>query len=143
MRYGPVEMLMLQTPEPPLSDGVVAALRDLVAHDDIRIIDVAFVSVGPRGQVSVTELDDLPAGPRDSIRDLVGSVSGLISDDDLAMLGTTLEPGTSVGVLLLEHHWAPRLDRAIRRAGGTVKLHLRIPRDTVVEVAAAREALPG
>jgi Family of unknown function (DUF6325) len=143
MRYGPVEMLMLQTPEPPLSDGVVAALRDLVARDDIRIIDLAFVSVGPRGQVSVTELEDLPAEPRAAIRDLVGSVSGLISDDDLATLGTTLDPGTSAGVLLLEHHWAPRLDRAVRRAGGTVRLHLRIPRDTVVEVAAARDALPG
>ena len=56
MRYGPVEMLVLQTPEPPLGDGIVTALRELVERDDIRIIDAAFVTVSPAGRVRVTEV---------------------------------------------------------------------------------------
>lgn len=143
MRYGPVEMLVLQTPEPPLGDGIVTALRELVERDDIRIIDAAFVTVSPAGRVRVTEVGDLPASQLATIDHLVGSVSGLISDDDLAMLGTTLEPSSSAAVLLLEHRWAPRLERAVRRAGGSVRLHLRVPRDTVAEVAAVRETRTG
>ena len=143
MRYGPVEMLVLQTPEPPLGDGIVTALRDLVDRDDVRIIDAAFVTVSKAGKVRVTELDDLPAGQLATLDQLVGSVSGLISDDDLAMLGMTLDPSSSAAVLLLEHRWAPRLERAVRQAGGSVRLHLRVPRDTIIEVAAVRESRTG
>jgi hypothetical protein len=49
-----------------------------------------------------------------------------------------MEPGSVAGVFLLEHHWATRLDREVRRVDGTVMLHLRIPRETVETVRAAR-----
>lgn len=143
MRYGPVEMLVLQTPEPPLGEGIVAALRALVERGDIQIIDAAFVTASDAGTVQITELNELPESQKAAIDDLVGTVTGLISDDDLAMLGTTLEPRTSAAVLLLEHRWASRLERSVRDAGGSVRLHLRVPRDTVIEVAAVRSARAG
>jgi hypothetical protein len=143
MRYGPVEMLVLETPEPPLGAGIVDALRELVEHGDIQIIDAVFVTVSDTGTAKVAELGELPEAQRAAIDVLVGSVTGLISDDDLAMLGTTLAPQTSAAVLLLEHRWAPRLERSVRQAGGSVRLHLRVPRDTVIEVDAVRSARTG
>ncbi|HEX5039696.1 MAG TPA: DUF6325 family protein [Candidatus Limnocylindria bacterium] len=143
MPYGPIELVALQTPEPVpgdvvLSEGMLAALRDLVESHAIRIVDIAFVHADRNGVVTTSELGDLTPGDAQRLGEVVTEVTGLISQDDIAAVGDLLRPATSAAVLLLEQDWAVRLSERTRRAGGKVLLHLRVPRETIVEAEAAR-----
>jgi hypothetical protein len=131
-------MLALQTSAAEPAAGIITALRDVVDGDTIRIIDIAFVHSDARGSITTSELVDLEGPDSASLTELVSEVSGLISDGDLAELGDAMLPDSSAGVLLLEHHWARRLNERARRAGGRVLLHLRVPREAVNEATAAQ-----
>ena len=139
MTYGPVELIVVATPEGQPGDSLVDAIRRLVSGDQVRIIDVAFVHSDPAGEVTLTELADLPDDAYAALGPIVKEVSGLIADDDLLELGAGLGPDRTAGVFLIEHHWAPRFDAEVRRAGAKVLLHLRVPRETVTEVQAVRQ----
>ena len=141
MGYGPIELMALQFQGTRLDRRIIPALRELTERDDVRIVDVAFVHRDRRGNVRASELADLDEARYAELAPLVHEVSGLLSNEDLVGLGEAMEPGTMAGVLLLEHHWAPRLDQYVRRADGSVLLHLRIPRETVESVSAARHAV--
>jgi hypothetical protein len=138
MSYGPVEMIVVSTPERNPSSSVVRTLRTITDRDQIRIIDVAFIHTDDAGSVSTSELADLPAEAYRRLAPIVSEVSGLIADEDLLELGAGLGAECHAGVYLLEHHWARRFDTEVRRSGARVLLHLRVPRDTVSEVAGAR-----
>ena len=138
MAYGPIELLALQFRGPQLDRRIIPALRDLTERDDLRIVDVAIVSRDRRGDVTASEVGDLDQPEYAELAPLVHELSGLLSDEDLIGLGESMEPGSTAGVFLLEHCWATRLDREVRRADGTVMLHLRIPRETVETVRSAR-----
>jgi Family of unknown function (DUF6325) len=138
MAYGPIELLALQFRGPQLDRRIIPALRDLTERDVVRIVDVAIVSRDKRGDVKASEVADLDQPEYAELAPLVHELSGLLSDEDLIGLGESMEPGSTAGVFLLEHHWATRLDREVRRFEGTLMLHLRIPRETVEIVRAAR-----
>ena len=145
MPYGPIELVALQTPEPVpghevLSEGMLAALHELVENDAIRIVDIAFVHADRNGVVTTSELADLTPPGAQRLGEVVTEVTGLISQDDIAAVGDLLRPATSAAVLLLEQDWAMRLSERTRRAGGKVLLHLRVPRETIAEAEAARGA---
>ena len=145
MPYGPIELIALQTPEPVLGDevlseGMLAALHELVENDAIRIVDIAFVHADRNGVITTSELADLTPPDARRLGELVTEVTGLISQDDIAAVGDLLRPATSAAVLLLEQDWAMRLSERTRRAGGRVLLHLRVPRETIAEAEAARGA---
>jgi hypothetical protein len=138
MAYGPIELMALQFRGPQLDRRIIPALRDLTERDVVRIVDMAIVSRDVDGDVSASEIADLDQPEYAELAPLLHELSGLLSDEDLIGLGESMEPGSVAGVMLLEHHWATRLDREVRRAEGTVMLHLRIPRETVETVRAAR-----
>jgi hypothetical protein len=138
MTYGPVELIVVATPEGHPGESLAEAIRDLVSADQVRIIDVAFVHTDAAGEVSFTELAELPDEAYAALGPNIKEVSGLIADDDLLELGAGLGPDRTAGVFLIEHHWAPRFDAEVRRAGAKVLLHLRVPRETVAEVQAVR-----
>lgn len=138
MTYGPVEMIVVSTPEQHPSPSVVKSLRAITDRDGIRIIDVAFVHTDDAGTVSTSELADLPDEAYRRLAPIVSEVSGLIAEDDLLELGAGLGASRHAGVYLLEHHWARRMDTEVRRSGARVLLHLRVPRDAVSEVASVR-----
>lgn len=138
MTYGPVELIVVATPEGHPGESLAEAIHDLVSADQVRIIDVAFVHTDTAGEVSFTELADLPDEAYAALGPNIKEVSGLIADDDLLELGAGLGPDRTAGVFLIEHHWAPRFDAEVRRAGAKVLLHLRVPRETVAEVQAVR-----
>lgn len=140
MSYGPVEMIVVSTPERHPSSSVVQSLRAITDRDQIRIIDVAFVHTDDAGTVSTSELADLPGDTYRRLAPIVSELSGLIAEDDLLELGAGLGAERHAGVYLLEHHWASRFDAEVRRSGARVILHLRVPREAVAEVAGVRAA---
>ena len=140
MAYGPVELIVVEVRGGRFSTDILPALRDLVARDTVRIIDLAFVHRDPQGAVTTSEMADLDVSGFEALAPMVSERSGLLAEEDLADLGELLKPGATAGVMLLEHHWARRLDEDLRRMRGKVLLHLRVPRDTIVAVQEARAA---
>jgi hypothetical protein len=64
-----------------------------------------------------------------------------LSQEEIAAMADSLEPGTSAGFLLVEHVWARDLKRAIRQAGGFPLGEGFLTPETVAIVAAELVAL--
>ena len=129
MAQAPLELLMIGFPGSQFNGDILPALQKLVDRGNIRIVDLVLVAKGDDG---LPVIDDL-AG----LRDIVGEVNGLISEEDIVDLATGMEPGDSAGILLFEHTWAAEFADAVRAAQGEVVVSLRIPPEAVEEVLAA------
>ncbi|HEY8169745.1 MAG TPA: DUF6325 family protein [Candidatus Limnocylindria bacterium] len=141
MGYGPIELLVLEHDGRDLPPGSIGALADLTASGLVVIVDVAMLVRDSDGSIHARELCDIDPALISGLDPIVEEIAGLISADDLADLGEAVRPGRSALVVVLEHRWPGRLDASVRQAGGAVSLHLRIPRDAVDEVVAARSAV--
>ena len=62
-----------------------------------------------------------------SFDDVDGEVLELLSHDDLLALAHRLEPDTTALVLVWEDAWAAGFAEAVRRFGGSVLAHDRVP----------------
>lgn len=59
--------------------------------------------------------------------DIEGEVGGLFSEEDLALTAEDLVPNSSAAMLVWEDTWAAGITGAVRRAGGELVAHERIP----------------
>ena len=141
MAIGPVEILLVGFPGTRLTGEIAPELERLVEHGTIRIIDLLFVTKRDDGEVVAIELGDTDDPVREAFQPVVHEITGLLSEDDVADLGGELDPGSSAALLLFEHVWATRLRDAILESGGELLGSIRIPKETVDEVAAARTSV--
>lgn len=136
---GPVEIAVLEFPGSEFTGEIVPALAELVDAEIVAIIDLVIVTRDDDGLTAVlelAELDDAAAAPFD---DLDGEVGGLLSDEDLAMVGDALAPGATAAVVVWENTWARRLTAAVRGSGGRLVAHDRIDAETVAAAMAATD----
>jgi uncharacterized membrane protein len=136
MALGPVQIIAIGFPDNDFHGEIAPALAELVESNTIRVIDFIFVTKNGDGdltQVEISELDDVDLSTVDP---LIDDVSGLLSDEDLAQVGDTLEPNSSAMLMLFENVWATRFASAVRNAGGELILNEHIPHD-VIEAAEA------
>jgi hypothetical protein len=139
MSIGPVEILMVGFPENRFTGEIALELARLVEQGTIRIIDLLFVAKGDDGEVVAVELGDVDHPVREAFEPVVHEVSGLLSDEDIEDLGEDLDPGSSAALLVFEHVWATRFRDAVVASGGELLGSLRIPKEVVDEVVAARD----
>jgi hypothetical protein len=135
---GPVEVLMVGFPGNQFNGEIAPALADLVESGMIRIIDLLFVTKTADGDVVSLELADLDDEIAQAFHPQVAEVSGLLSDEDVEDLGDALDPDSSAAVLVFEHVWATRFRDALVDSGGELLASIRIPKEAVDEVVAAR-----
>ena len=133
-----VEYVVIAVPELSSTVDVAAALRELVESSQIRILDLVGVVTGADGRHAAIEPEKL-SGLAD-LRDVEGEVGGLLSEDDIALASSALEPGTSALILVVEDRWAQLLSDAARTSGGRIIGGERIPRYRLEQ---ARRARPG
>jgi uncharacterized membrane protein len=136
---GPIDYIVLEWPAEPSGDEVVPLLVDLVDRGIIRILDVAFISKGQDGTVTVIDISDLGAAAA-AFGVLEGASSGVVDDDDLRDAASVLEPGTSAAILVWENRWAAPVAIALRRSGGQLVASGRIPVQALVASLDALEA---
>jgi hypothetical protein len=86
----------------------------------VHILDVAFIKEDPEGNISTFEFDGLDDVLEFGFADIDGKAGGVLSDEDLELVAETLEPGSSVALIVWEHRWAARVAQAIRDAGGRI-----------------------
>jgi hypothetical protein len=140
MDVGPVEILMVAFPGNKFTGEIAPALADLVEQGTIRVIDLLFVTKDADGNVAAIELNDVDAGVRDAFAPVVQEVSGLLADEDIEDLGEDLDPDSSAAMLVFEHVWATRFRDALIDSGGELLASIRVPKEVVDEVVAARES---
>ncbi|MET7478418.1 DUF6325 family protein [Streptomyces sp. NPDC005648] len=131
MDLGPVEYVVLAFPGNRFRGEIAPELKSLVASGTVRILDLTFVKKDADGAVSYVELDALDPMESSVFDDIEGEVGGLFSQEDLELIAEELVPDSSAAVLLWEDTWAAGISGAVRRAGGRLVAHERIPADVV------------
>jgi hypothetical protein len=137
MPLGPVELLVVRFPGNQFSGEIVPALNDLVDSGTIRIIDLLFAMKNDEGVVGIFEFDEMGELMTSIFNPLVGEITGMLSREDAEAFANTLEPNSSVGLMLFENVWATRFAEAVRNANGQVVLSERLPRVVVEDITAA------
>lgn len=135
MSVGPIEVIVVEFPGNRFNGEILPELNRLVGAGTISIVDGLLATRDPDGTVSVIEVDD--ASPDSDVAALAGlfdRIDALVSEDDVAVLVDTLEPGSSAAILVFEHTWAKPFRDAVLGSGGVLATQLRIPMDVVAEV---------
>ena len=139
---GPVQLLVIAFEGGSFEGRILDELRRLREQDIVRLIDLLFVAKDEQGDVVELEQRDLSAEEAAEFGALVGTLIGLGTDGEAAILGgppvdaaaaqngSLLPPkgvwfladaiptGTSAAVALIEHRWAISLRDAIESAAG-------------------------
>ena len=136
---GPIDYLIVEWPGRQPTGEAAPILVDLVDRGLIRILDIAFIAKGEDGSVTALELSAL-AEQSESLNELAGASSGLLSDEDAEEAATALEPGTSAAILVYENRWAAPFAVALRRSGAQLVANGRIPVQGILAALDAVEA---
>jgi hypothetical protein len=130
-----VEYVVVTTPEPARLTTLAAALTDLVRQGQIQILDLVLIATDPqtsrRRAIEVGEL--LGPSELDGLSKRAGS---LLSEHDIQLVATALEPTETALLVLVEGRWAAPLSSAARQVGGRVAGGERIPRARVAAAVA-------
>jgi Family of unknown function (DUF6325) len=128
---GPVEWVALTFPGSTLDPAVVSPIADLVGAGSVRVLDAAVVHKDADGAVTGAELEDEGVQVTAAFDAVDGEILELLSDADLLAVAERLEDDSTTLVLVWENLWATAFAEAVRRAGGTVLAHDRVPRTDV------------
>jgi hypothetical protein len=133
MAFGPIDLVALEFKDNNFSGEVIAGMAELVAGETIRILDLVILHKDEKGVVAVQELQELSPADLQLLEPLRAEVSGMITVDDIKMVGKKLKENTKSAVMLFENLWAIRLRQDVSDGGGRLVMHERIPTDIVAE----------
>jgi uncharacterized membrane protein len=137
---GPIDYLVVEFPGSRMTGKGLPMLVELVEKGIIRILDLVFVKKDHDGSVRGMEIADLDGDGELDLSVFKGATSGLLGDDDIAEAGGVLEPGSSAGILIYENAWAAPFAAELRRGGGQLVAHGRIPVQALLAAVDAAEA---
>jgi hypothetical protein len=128
---GPVQMMVLAFgPDADFEGRIVDELTRLEGERTIRVLDLLFMLKDPDSGELVTvehkgeELGTIIAAllgvdGRQLADEGAGTSAFGLTQEEIREAAEALEPGHSVGFVMIEHVWARDLKRAVRDAGGT------------------------
>jgi hypothetical protein len=113
---------------------------DLVDRGIVRVLDATFVIKEEDGTFSGVDLANLDADSAGDLTVFAGASTGLISDDDVAMIAAEMEPGSAAMTIVYENRWAAPFAAAVRRNGGRLIASERISTQDLIDALDAAEA---
>ncbi len=131
MAIGPVEYIEIEFPGNRFRGEIMPALKELVAKDIVRIIDLVVIKKDADGGVQWLEANQLSGEEAVVFGGLKEEIEDLVNEEDIQLAAQSLAPNTSAGLLVWENTWATRFAEAVRNANGRVVAHERIPHDIV------------
>jgi hypothetical protein len=139
---GPVDWIVLEFPATKLTGEIAPIIKDYVDRGLIKVLDLLFLKKDGDGDGSLEafEASDLGESEIGGLRGYERDLAMVLSEQDVADLAETIEPGSSAAALVWENLWAAPFGAAVRRAGGQLAASGRIP---VQAVLAAIEADAG
>jgi hypothetical protein len=136
---GPIDLVVIGYPKgAPMTGEGIPILLDLVERGVIRVLDATIVIKEQDGTFSGVAVSDLDEGQAGDFVVFAGATTGLIGDDDLALIAEAMEPGDAAAAILYENRWAAPFASAVRRSGGRLIMSERI---TVQDLMDAAELL--
>ena len=148
---GPVQLLAIGFDQDARFEGkIMDELANLERHETIRILDLLFVGKDAEtGDLLALDYQGEELGaivgallgfdfegeqPSHEVSEIEGHAFGL-SQREIQGIAASLKPGSSAGLLLIEHVWARDLKRAIRETGGFPLGEGFLTPETIAEVA--------
>ena len=136
-QFGPIDVQVVAFPGSKFTGAIAPALRKVVEKGTINIVDLAFITKSADGSVTILELSDLSDDTKVELDEAIEDVLDLLNDEDLLIIGESLDPGSSAVAIVIEHAWARDLASAVAGSEGHVVLSERIPREVVQAAVAA------
>jgi hypothetical protein len=149
-KMGPVQLLAVGfDPDARFEGRIMDELANLERHETIRILDLLFVGKDAEtGDLLALDYQgeelgvivgallgfDFEGEQPSELSEVEGHAFGL-SQREIQGIAASLHPGSSAGLLLIEHVWARDLKRAIRDAGGFPLGEGFLTPETLAEVA--------
>ena len=134
---GPVDWIVVEFPTTKMTGEIAPIIKDYVDRGLIKVLDLLFFQKDQDGSLEAFEASDLDDNALGELRGEERDLAMVLSEQDVADLAVTIEPGTSAAVLVWENLWAAPFGGAVRHAGGQLAASGRIP---VQAVLAAVEA---
>jgi hypothetical protein len=136
---GPVDWIVVEFEGTKLNGDIAPILKDYVDRDLIRVLDLLFIKKDEDGGFEAFEATDLDDSEIGELRAYETELAMLLSEQDVADLVATIEPGSSAAVLVWENLWAAPFGAAVRHAGGQLVASGRIPIQAVIAAIEADE----
>ncbi len=137
---GPIDLVVIGYPAgSPMTGEAVPILLDLVARGIVRVLDATLVVKNDDGTfdgLSIADADEERIG---SLTAFAGAGSGLLGDDDLAVVADAMDPGDAAAVILYENRWAAPFASAVRRSGGRLIASERVGAQDLMDALEAFE----
>lgn len=129
---GPVDVVFIHFPGNRFNGRILPALRDLVARDIVRVLDLLFVFKDSEGNLGVAELGQLAQDLDSDVADLLDEVpGGWLDREDADEVAPRLAPDSSLALLAVENLWAIPFVDAVREAGGELVDQARVGAELV------------
>jgi Family of unknown function (DUF6325) len=136
---GPVDMVVIGYPAgAPMTGEAVPILLDLVDRGIVRVLDARAVIKNRDGTFSGFDMADLDENHVGSFSIFAGASSGMVTDDDIALVAEEIDPGTAAVMIVYENRWAAPFVSAVRRNGGVLVASERIHAQDLLD---ARDAV--
>lgn len=118
---GPIDYVAIGFVGGDFDGSILTELSKAVDSGAIRVVDLLFVMKDADGEVLMGEAED----QADDLKEVVkifdlDNGDPLLSEDDIAKLGDSMENDTAIAVLVIEHLWAKGIKKAIIDKGGFV-----------------------
>lgn len=134
---GPIDLVVIGYPKgAPMTGEGIPILLDLVDRGVIRVLDATIVIKEEDGTFSGVAVSDLDQDRAGDFVIFEGATTGLIGDEDLALIAEVMEPGDAAAAILYENRWAAPFASAVRRSGGRLLLSERITAQDLMDAAA-------
>jgi uncharacterized membrane protein len=138
MSLGPVDFFAVKFPGNQFRGEIAPALKELVDNGTIQIVDLTFARKDADGNVEIIEMHDLDDEAFKLYESIVTDVNGMLSDEDVDMIASTLEPDSSAALMLFENSWARRFIESLENAKAEVVISERVPRVVINQLMAAQ-----
>lgn len=133
MAFGPIDLIVLEFKDNHIQSEIMDNITELVSSETIRILDLIIVRKNKNNEVDVQELQDLDPSIVQMFEPLRAEISGMVTVDDIKLIGKRLKENTTAAIMLFENIWSIRLKQDITFAGGRLVMHERIPNQVVAE----------
>ena len=136
-QLGPVDWVVVEFPGDKLNGEIAPVLKDYEDRGLIKVLDLLFLKKHTDGSFEAYEAIDLEDTEIGDFRARESELAMLLSEQDVADLAETIQPGSSGAVLVWENTWAAPFGAAVRHSGGQLAASGRIPIQAVLAAAEA------
>jgi hypothetical protein len=114
---GPVDFFAIEFPDGRLSAAGFERLHALVDQGVVDILDMELITKDADGKTEKADVLEFAVSDGVDLSAWAGSSSGLLDDDDVALISEEMQPGSVAAVFIYENRWVLGLVDAWRRDG--------------------------